>query len=235
MNKNNNGTSAKRRIRGGKVGATAIFVASTTLCAIVLTGCVSQGEAAPQPSGAASTPYAGHSSSTPIPEPTSTTRADPSVGFNDTGSGAPVIKRTGELSASKRAKAPIANFTTPAVFEDGVAISTSRFSRGTVTSTGTGIVTGAPFIVFTVTLKNGSLKTLDLASVVLTLRYADGLVAAPLYTDVPARDFSGTVAPGSTKSAVYAFQVPKPTTKAVLYVDLDGAHTPAEFSGSFLK
>lgn len=162
--------------------------------------------------------------------------ADPKVGFASKEHGAPAVKRKGERPANARVKAAESGFTSTVDYGDGVTISTTDFNRGTVTSRGAGVPTGAPFVVFSVTLQNGSAAPLDLSAVVMTLRYgADEAAAAPLYTDVPARDFSGTVAPGAKASAVYAFQLPHNVTDAALYVDIDGSHAPATFTGSIPK
>lgn len=159
-------------------------------------------------------------------------KTDPKVGFLDKSRGAPVVKRPGEKPLNERAKAPVVPFTDAATFKDGVKLTTGNFARGTVTSEGRGIITGAPYVVLTISLTNDSKKALDLSTVVVTLKYGEEKnVAAPLYDDVTVQDFTGSLAPGSSVSAAYAFQLPTDVSEADLYVDIDGEHAPATFSG----
>lgn len=119
-----------------------------------------------------------------------------------------------------------------AVYEDGVVATTSNIRRGTVDDEGIGVVAGAEYIVFTVSVRNGSSETLDLTAVVPTLLYGEGRVsAAPLYRGVEAFDLTGSLEPGAATEAEYAFQLPAGATDPVLYVDLNGSHAPLIFRG----
>jgi len=207
-----------------------LLVPAIAICAaLALSGCV--GTTARTPS--AHTTPAPTSSPSPSDSSPKADPAKPGVAYADGSDGAPRIERKNELPKSQRAKAPKASFTSPAVYSDGVTLSASKFERGTVTSKGVGILTGASYVVFTLTVANRGKKPLDLAAVVPTLRYGKNAnTAAPLYDDVDVHDFAGTVAPGHTEAARYAFLIPTTTTEAVLYVDTDGTHTAAQFEGA---
>jgi hypothetical protein len=85
-----------------------------------------------------------------------------------------------------------------------------------------------------VTFTNGSRLPIDLNAVVVSAAYGEPAVAAqPVYSDPSLSDFSGVLPPGKTTTAAYAFSVPadRPLVTTV-WVDFDGQHTPATFSGS---
>lgn len=169
----------------------------------------------------------------PTSEPTTPPPGIPHAAAVTAGTGAPAVHRTGELPDAQKAVAPPAAFSAKASYADGISLSVSGFSRGVIKSHGSGIITGAPYIVFDVSLTNGSAKPLDLSSVVVTLRYGKAnTIAAPVYDEVKANDFWGTVKPGASTTADYAFQFPRAESDASLYIDLDGAHKPATFTGS---
>ena len=207
------------------IGSTAAAVGA----ALLLVGCVA---VAPSAISAFSKP-AGIVNAAPTPETTSTVPPSPKAGFVDTSPGAPKVKRAGEKAAGDRIGAPTSTFSTPAGYANGISLAPSKFSRGTITSRGTGIITGAPFIVFQLTLQNGSQATVDVSQVVVTLKYgAKDIAAAPLYDDVTAQDFAGSIAAGQSQTATYAFQIPKNVTSANLYVDVNGNLLPAHFDGT---
>ncbi|MER1995489.1 MAG: hypothetical protein ABTA24_03195 [Arthrobacter sp.] len=119
-----------------------------------------------------------------------------------------------------------------AVYEDGVVATTSNIRRGTVDEEGIGVVAGAEYIVFTISVRNGSSQKLDLTAVVATLLYGDDRAAAsPIYRGVEAFDLTGSLEPGAATEAEYAFQLPAGATDPVLYVDLNGSHAPLVFHG----
>jgi hypothetical protein len=187
-----------------------------------LTGCV-----------AASHQLGAGGSGTPGAIETPAPSSVPRPAYTATKSGAPRITRPGQLPQAQRATAPKAAIGSPAVFTDGVRLTALSFSRGTVTAKGAGIVTGSPYIVFSLSLSNRSSEPLRLDNVVVTLQYgAAGTPAGPLYDDVKVRDFSGVVAPGASTTARYAFMVPRNLAHATLWVDTDGTRMPAEFTGT---
>lgn len=190
-------------------------------------------------SGCASTlkldtsPAAESAKSAPTAEPTTPPPGIPHAAAVAPGAGAPVVHRAGELPDAKRAAAAPAPFTSKVSYPDGISVAVSGFTRGVIKSHGSGIITGAPYIVFNVTLTNSSAKPLDVSSVVASLRYGKAnTVAAPVYDEVKANDFWGTVKPGASATADYAFQFPTAESDASLYIDLDGAHKAATFTGS---
>lgn len=205
-------------------GAVALLVGAT-----LLSGCTSTMKLAAYPGSEPGTPAASAEPSTPPPGVPHPAAVAP-------GTGAPTVHRAGELPEAKRATSAPAQFTSKASYPDGISLAVSGFTRGVIKSHGSGIITGAPYIVFNVTLTNGSAKSLDLSSVVATLRYGRAdTMAAPVYDEVKANDFWGTLKPGATTRAEYAFQFPTAETDASLFIDLDGAHKAAAFTGSIPK
>lgn len=203
-------------------------IGSITFVALLLAGCAA---VAPTTSDAVSRTV-GAVTASPIPEATSTVPPSAKAGFVDTSSGAPKVTRPGEKVKALRAGAATAAFDTAVVYPDGIAIMTGKFARGVITSKGTGIITGAPYLVLNLTLKNGSRTAVDVSAVVVTLKYgAKSEVAAPLYDDVSATDFFGSIPAGQSQTATYAFQLPKDVKSADLYVDVDGDLLPAHFEG----
>lgn len=143
---------------------------------------------------------------------------------------APVVLRT-DAVANPVPVEP-APFGGEAVYEDGVVATTSNIRRGMVDEEGIGVVAGAEYIVFTVSVRNGSSKNLDLTAVVPTLLHGeDRVAAAPLYRGVEAFDLTGSLEPGASTDAEYAFQLPAGATDPVLYLDLNGSHKPLVFRG----
>ncbi len=211
------------------VATAAALVATAVLGVALLSGCAGTATA-PQAAYAGSDPS---SSATATPDPVPTGTAAPKQAFVDSSKGAPVVHRAGELPDAKKAVASSATFATKSGYPDGVTVSVSDFARGTTTGEGKGTFSGAPFIVIAVTVHNGSSKPLNLSAVVATLKYGANIAAEPYYgTDAKVGDFYGTVAAGKDQTANYGFQLPKTMDQATLYVDLDGAHQPAAFTGT---
>jgi hypothetical protein len=197
---------------------------------MLLTGCASPTNATAYSANAAANVAAKRQ---PTAEPTTPPPGIPHPAAVAPGTGAPVVHRSGELPDAKKQTAAAENFTSKVSYPDGISLEVSGFTRGVIKSHGAGIITGAPYIVFTAKLTNGSKTALDLSSVVATLRYGKAAtVAAPVYDEVNANDFWGTVKAGGSSTAVYAFQFPKAQADASLYMDLDGAHKAATFTGS---
>jgi hypothetical protein len=204
-------------------------ISLTSLVALLLVGCVG---ITPSTKDASDKPI-GVITASPIPEPTSTVPPSAKVGFADTSSGAPKVTRPGEKAKALREGATTVTFSTAASYPDGISITTAKFARGTVSSRGTGVITGAPYLVLKLTLANGSHSTIDVSEVVVTLKYGPKSdAAAPLYDDVAASDFSGSLPAGQSQTATYAFQLPKEINSADLYVDINGSLLPAHFAGT---
>lgn len=204
-------------------------VAAIGIAALLLTGCAATPASQSSPSGKTA---AASATPNPDPEPIGSEANGAKPGFVDSVKGAPSVDRPGQKpTADRRAAAP-ATFVKAAVYPGGISLSADNFARGNVRSHGTGIITGAPYIVFNLTLHNGSATAVDVSQVVVTLKYGpDATAAAPLYDDVPATDFSGEIAPKSSQTSTYAFLLPKNVTTADLYVDVNGDLLPAHFEG----
>jgi Domain of unknown function (DUF4352) len=154
-------------------------------------------------------------------------------GFVDDSKGAPVVKRDKEKPASAKVKAGGGGFeSTPANYSDGVLVSVGGLRGGVVTATGPGSIAGASYVSMDIKIQNGSNQDLAVSSVVVTLRYGKGnTAAASLYEGANELDFAGTVKAGESQTRKYAFMIPKGTDAATIFVDIDGAHTPAVLSG----
>jgi len=148
--------------------------------------------------------------------------------------GAPTVEREGAEAPEDRLQADAVPFDDTVAYPDGLTVTTEAVDQGTVTATGAGVVTGAPYVVFAVTVHNGTDADVDLTSVVPSLRAgSDAVPSAPLYDDVDVADLDSVVATGADVTARYAFVVPEHRRdQATLFLDLDGAHAPATFTGS---
>lgn len=143
---------------------------------------------------------------------------------------APVVVRSDAVESP--VPADPAEFDDEASYADGVTAATSDFRRGVVQGEGQGVVAGAEYVVFKVSVSNGSPQDLDLQSVVPALVYGDDRIpAAPLYGEVTVSDLTGTLTPGESAEGTYAFLIPASATNPVLYLDLNGTHQPLVFRG----
>ncbi|GAA1354996.1 hypothetical protein GCM10009636_21800 [Arthrobacter koreensis] len=213
-----------RKYRGVLVGITALLLA----------GCSGNSTDAVQAPGPAASAQALTADPRPTPEPDESSGPVGGPAFEpenaQSADGAPAVLRS-DAAANPVLVEP-SSFDGEAVYEDGVVAATSNIRRGTVDEEGIGVVAGAEYIVFTVSVRNGSSDTLDLTAVVPTLTYGEDRVsAAPLYRGVEAFDLTGKLEPGAVTEAEYAFQLPAGATDPVLYIDLNGSHAPLVFSG----
>lgn len=143
------------------------------------------------------------------------------------------VKRSGSTSG-KRITAESATFAKAIRWSDGVRLQVVDLEQGVTNGVGAGSTQGAPVTTFSLKLTNDSDKTVDVSSVVLTTVYGgkSKLIAQPVY-DQGTSDFSGTVAPGKSAAASYAYTIPTKQLGSVsLTVDLDGHHALASFRGS---
>lgn len=145
----------------------------------------------------------------------------------------PKMERPGVTSAPE-VSAKAEPFTAPVAYPDGVRLAIRKITKGAETGQGPGNFAGREFALFDVELKNDSGAAIELNQVAVTVSYGSGnLSAAPVYAnDANAVDFGGTVAPGATATARYAFAVPAAELGRVrMIVDFDGRHTSAVFEG----
>lgn len=200
------------------------------LAATVVSGCqAGSGRAsAATPSSSTSTPAP---TETPETETTPTTVAPP---LPQPVTAVPKVKRAGQPSKPS-ITAPTARFNAPVSYPDGVQLVITKAEKGTETGHGPGVMAGREYVRFTVKLTNGSSKAVNLNEVVVTTFYgATKQLAAPVYTESAGTfDFSGTVKPGASTTALYAFAVPtKQLGRVTMVVDFDGLHTSATYSGA---
>lgn len=118
-------------------------------------------------------------------------------------------------------------------YKDSVKVEIASVSFDEETSEGPGSFPGREYARLTITITNGSDESIDLGTAVLTLLDADGSPLTKVYAaDAEAVDFSGTLKPGKTAQAHYAFAVPSDARSEItLVVDFDAIHTSAIFRG----
>jgi hypothetical protein len=117
-------------------------------------------------------------------------------------------------------------------YSDGVKmrvkIAPSRSEKGT----GPGAFPGRALTEATISVSNGSERTLDLRQVVVTTTYGEpARIASPVYDEAATADFDSTVKPGGTATAEYGFAIPDRKAPLVITVDWDDVHAPAVFTG----
>ena len=200
------------------------------LAVTVVSGCqAGSGRAsAATPSSSTSTPAP---TETPETETTPTTVAPP---LPQPVTAVPKVKRAGQPSKPS-ITAPTARFNAPVSYPDGVQLVITKAEKGTETGHGPGVMAGREYVRFTVKLTNGSSKAVNLNEVVVTTFYGPTKqLAAPVYTESAGTfDVSGTVKPGASTTALYAFAVPtKQLGRVTMVVDFDGLHTSATYSGA---
>lgn len=140
----------------------------------------------------------------------------------------------GEEPSLRQVTVPPVTFAEKAAWSDGLEATTRGFSRGTITATGAGAISGAAYITIDVEVQNLSETEVSLDSVVATLLVGEEeLPAAPTYDVEGAIDLTGVLAPGAKATGTYAYQVGEETSEGTFYLDIDGDHAVATFSGSF--
>lgn len=122
----------------------------------------------------------------------------------------------------------------PVRYSDKVTLTLSAIKHAVEAERGPGTFPGRPQTAFSLTLKNGSTRSIDVSQVVVTTTYGSpARLAAPTYEFPSVRDFSGVVAAGDSASAVYAFAIPADQAgQVVTVVDFDALHVPATFTGA---
>lgn len=123
----------------------------------------------------------------------------------------------------------------PVTYPDGVSLTVERVGAGVEQGHGPDAFPGRLHTTISISIHNRSARAINLNQVVVTTMYgaAPARVAAPVYVDQPAEDFSGTIQPGGSASATYAFAIPAGQAgNVVTMVDFDDVHVAAEFVGS---
>lgn len=212
-------------------------VIAASVCIGLLSGCSTASGAAVGQAKAVSQGEADASTSDPKPTAEGSAVPPGGPGFVDDSTGAPVVQRDDEKPAGDKADAVAGGFeSAPAKYSDGVLVSVGGLRSGVVTTTDPGSIAGAPYVQMEVKIENGSSRVLAVSNVVITLRHGDGTTAAaPLYDGLNQLDFAGDIKTGESQVRGYAFMVPEGTDVGTIFVDIDGAHTPAVLSGKLPK
>jgi hypothetical protein len=216
--------SAPMRLAAAALGA--------ALAATLLSGC---GGDSPRAAAATSSASGAAATSTPTETPetetTPTTLAPP---LPQPVTAVPKVKRSGQPSKPS-ISAPSAKFNAPVRYSDGVRLEITKAEQGVETGHGPGVMAGREYVRFTLKLTNGSTKAINLNEVVVTTFYGTSKqLAAPVYTESAGTyDLSGTVKPGASATALYAFAVPGTQLgRVTMVVDFDGLHTSATYTGA---
>ncbi|MFF5260772.1 hypothetical protein ACFY4C_17675 [Actinomadura viridis] len=121
----------------------------------------------------------------------------------------------------------------PITYEDKVTVVVSDIRYVRNTEKGPGEMTGKLLTIFTLKFTNGSAQPLDLNKVKVVARYGSGRTQASPTSYANLNDFYGTVAPGRSRSASYAFDLPRSGYgSVVLGVNFDEKRKTAVFAGS---
>ncbi len=216
------------RLRSTQAAAVAVMLA------VLVVGCSGDQDSEEEPVASSSAPASASADPVdpqPAPEPYESGGPAGGPAFEPTSTGAPLVDR-GQAPATRQATVPPATFAEDAIWSDGLEATTRGFTRGTITATGVGAVSGAPYVTIEVELQNLSETGIALDSVVPTLLIS-GVPAAPTY-DVPeVADLSGVLEPGARVTGTYGFQIDPDVDEGTFYLDVDADHAVASFSGSF--
>jgi len=122
----------------------------------------------------------------------------------------------------------------PITYPDKVSVSITGVRYVRDQREGRGSVKGQLKTIFTLKFVNGSSKPLNLDKVKVVVRYGPKRKTASPTSYANINDFYGTVAPGSSKSASYVFELPYPEgyKNVVLGVTFDPNRKAALFAGS---
>ena len=215
----------------------AATLAGLALAAASLSGCGGTGQAAASTAGTSSASSSSPSTPTQSPTESPTSEATPTTVSPPLPQPVPSVtkvKRVGQPDTPS-VSAPGAKFNAPVAYPDGVTLALTKADKGIEKGHGPGVMAGREYVRFTVKLTNGSSKAINLNQVVVTTTYGTtNQLAAPVYTEgAGTYDFSGTVQPGASATALYAFAVPtKQLNRVRMVVDFDGLHTSATYTGA---
>ena len=212
----------------------AATLAGLALAATSLSGCGGTGQASAATPSKSST-SSSTSSSTPTETPDDRDHPDDvAPPLPQSVKSVAKVQRVGQPNTPS-VSAPGAKFNGTVTYPDGVTLVITKAEKGIETGHGPGVMAGREYVRFTVKLTNGSAKAVNLNQVVVTTTYgASSQLAAPVYTQSAGTfDFTGTIKPGASTTALYAFAVPvKQLGRVTMVVDFDGLHTSATYSGA---
>ncbi|WP_411110910.1 DUF4352 domain-containing protein [Streptomyces sp. c-19] len=135
------------------------------------------------------------------------------------------------LASSPPSATDVVAFGRPQRYDDGVEVTVSAPVAFTPSAAAAGHTAGNKAVTLQVTVRNGDGERLELAVVQVRARDGEGREASRVFDAEPdlGTGLSGTLLPGRTAVAAYAFDVP-PTTDALLDVEVQvGFERPALF------
>ncbi len=164
------------------------YIAALFIIGLVLTGCGAQQGAAKQTAGTpAAVPTEGDSPYDTNGPPASEETTPPPV--------APSIARIGATEW----------FT----YQNGLKVQVTKVARFKIGEYASGGNPGDPGVAVTVTIRNGTARTIDVSLTTVNLAYgANGNLAETVYDTNYGNGFEGSVTPGKAKTARFAFAVP---------------------------
>jgi hypothetical protein len=113
-------------------------------------------------------------------------------------------------------KPTTAKFGDTYTYTDGLAVTVSKVASYTPSQYAAGTHPGDSAIVLTVKLTNGAKKAFDMSLVGVNVKAgADGVAGEDIFDDNSGTGFSGSIVPGSSASAKFAFDIPKGATGAL--------------------
>jgi hypothetical protein len=101
-------------------------------------------------------------------------------------------------------------------FGTGVSAQITGVQSISAVATAPGDIAG-PALAISLSLANGSAEVVEVDSVTVTASDATGAPASPVIGD-QAQPFSGSMGPGETQNAVYAFRIPADAAAGALIV-----------------
>lgn len=170
---------------------------------------------------------------TPSPNPSDSATEGSAAPDSDADQPVAKVMRPGSTEAPSHTAEP-ASTSEPVSYTDGVTLQIMDVTWAEETSQGPGSFPGRPYARLTLRLANASDTAIDLGTAVLTLLdQTSGAVPRVYAAEADVQDFSGTLEPGETTTAVYAFAVPDESRSQItLVVDFDATHTSAVFRGA---
>lgn len=145
----------------------------------------------------------------------------------------PKVERSEGSSSTPSVKAKPTSIDGTVKYSDGVELEISDVRFGKETDKGPGAFPGREYAILSLAVENSSDKALSMQTVVVTVLDSKNAAVSPVYVaKAKVQDFSGSLKPGKTAKARYAFAVPKKSRdKVTVVVDFDGVHTSAVFRG----
>jgi len=145
----------------------------------------------------------------------------------------PTIEPSGESTdGGEGAEAKVGKFDQYHSYTDGVEVSVTSATKGTIPSLTAGGNPGDPMVIVTIKIKNGSKKSFDTDVVSVNLSYGSSSKQGKAVFPPGVEGFDGTIAQGRSRSGEYAFAVPSKGMKNIVVVINRGLrYPPATFAG----